>query len=133
MRLTTKGEYSLLALIYIARHGKSGFVKIGDICAAYDIPSKYVEQLLLILKGARYIKTKCGIKGGYQLAKPANKITVAEIVRLLDGMLAPSEAVSDCYYAPHPVEKEKKLLKVLRDIQQFISKKLETLTIQDLR
>jgi DNA-binding IscR family transcriptional regulator len=45
MKLTTKSEYLLLALIYIARHDKDSFIKIEDICSAYDIPKKYLEQL----------------------------------------------------------------------------------------
>lgn len=132
MKLTTKSEYTLLALIYIARHEKNGFIKIEDICEKYDLSKKYLEQLFFILKNSRYIKTKRGAEGGYCLAKPAGKITVAEIVRLMDGALAPTESVSQYFFSHTPLEKEKKILKVLKEIRDYIAKRLENLTLKDL-
>ena len=73
MKLTTKSEYSLLALIYIARNEEHGFIKVEDICKAYGISKKYLEQIFSSLEQARYIKTKTGVSGGYKLAKPAKK------------------------------------------------------------
>ena len=99
MKLTTKSEYSLLALIYIARHEKEGFIKIEDICSKYNIPKKYLEQLFLILKLNRYLKAKRGASGGYKLALPASKIRIAEIIRLMDGALAPTESVSIYFFS----------------------------------
>ena len=68
MKLTTKSEYSILALIYIARHDKKGFVKIEDISSNYDMPHKYLEHLLLVLKQNRFLKARRGASGGYMLA-----------------------------------------------------------------
>ena len=132
MKLTTKTEYSLLALIYIARHEKDTFIKIEDICTKYDIPKKYLEQLFLTLKQSRYIKTRRGANGGYKLAKPANKISVAEIARLMDGALAPVESVSKYFYSHTPLEKEKKIMNVLKEIRDYIADKLEKLKLSDL-
>jgi len=132
MKLTTKSEYSLLALLYLARHEKKGFVKIEDICSAYDIPKKYLEQLMTTLKQNRYIKTRRGALGGYELARPAKKISLAEIFRLVDGALAPTESSSKYFYASTPLEKEKKVIRVLKDIRDFISHKLESISVADL-
>ncbi len=132
MKLTTKSEYSLLALIYIARHENDEFVKIEDICTEYDISKKYLEQLLLFLRHNRYLKTKRGSSGGYQLARPAASISIAEIVRLMDGALAPTESVSKYFYSHTPLEKEKKILGVLKDIRDYIVNKLEKLKLSDL-
>ncbi|MBN2482804.1 MAG: Rrf2 family transcriptional regulator [Candidatus Omnitrophica bacterium] len=132
MRLTTKSEYLLLALIYIARHEKDEYIKIEDICAEYDISKKYLEQLFLILKQARYVKTKRGAHGGYRLSKSAGRISVAEIARLMDGALAPSESVSKYFYAHTPLEKEKKILRVLKEIRDYVSDRLEKLRLSDL-
>ena len=132
MKLTTKTEYLLLALIYIARQQKNTFVKIEDICAKYDIPKKYLEQLFMVLKQGRYIQTKRGAGGGYRLARPAKEITIAEIARLMDGALAPSESVSKFFYAHTPLEQEKKIIKVLKEIRDFIAYKLEKLKLSDL-
>jgi Rrf2 family transcriptional regulator, cysteine metabolism repressor len=132
MKLTTKSEYSLLALIFIARKEKANYIKIEDICSTYDIPKKYLEQIFIILKQNRYIKTKRGARGGYKLAKPAQEITVAEIARIMDGALAPSESVSKYFYSHTPLEKEKKIMDVLREIRDYISNRLENLKLSDL-
>ena len=132
MRLTTKSEYSLLALIYIARHEKKGFIKIEDICTEYGISKKYLEQLLLILRASGLIRTKTGAKGGYRLAKPAREVSVANILRLMDGALAPTESVSRFFFSHTPLEREKKIIRVLKDIRDYVSNKLEKLTLADL-
>ena len=75
----------------------------------------------------------CAAKGvGYRLAKPANKITLAEIIRLIDGALAPTESVSINFYEPTPIEKEQNLVIVFKEIRDYISNKLENTSIQDV-
>ncbi|MFA6357380.1 MAG: Rrf2 family transcriptional regulator [Candidatus Omnitrophota bacterium] len=132
MKLTTKSEYSLLALIYIARYEKEGFIKISRICSKYNIPKKYLEQLFLLLKQKRYLVTKTGSQGGYKLALSARKITLAQIVRLMDGALAPTESVSKYFFSHTPVEKEEKVTRVLKEIRDYVSNKLEHLKLADL-
>jgi len=119
-------------MIYIARHEGNGFVRIDDICAACDISKKYLEQLLLMLKQGRFLKAKRGAGGGYRLARPAARISVAEIIRLMDGALAPTESVSKYFFSHTPLEKEKKVLKVLKEIRDYISNRLEKLKLSDL-
>jgi len=58
MRLTTKSEYSILAMLYIARHQNGRFIKIEEICSHCDIPKKYLELLFMVLKRAGYIRTR---------------------------------------------------------------------------
>ena len=132
MKLTTKSEYSLLALLYIARHQDRGFVKIENICEAYDIPRKYLEQLMLVLKQSGLVKSRRGARGGSVLARPARKITAAEVIRLMDGPLAPIESVSKYFFFPTPLDREKKLIRVFKEIRNYISGKLERLTLADL-
>lgn len=132
MRLTTKSEYTILALLYLARHTDEGFVKIESICEHCDISKKYLELLLTILRQNRYIKTRRGSAGGYQLARAASKITVAEIIRLMDGALAPTESVSRYFHSDTPLAKEKKVTNVFREIRDYIANRLEHLTLADL-
>ncbi len=132
MKLTTKSEYALLALIYIARHQEDGFVKIEQICREYDISKKYLEQLFIILKQNRLIKARRGTAGGYALAKPADKISFAQIIRLMDGALAPTESVSRYFFSPTPLQKEKKVLQVFKEIRDYLAQTLENLTLADL-
>ncbi|MFH1314322.1 MAG: Rrf2 family transcriptional regulator [Candidatus Eisenbacteria bacterium] len=132
MRLTTKSEYSLLALIYIARAGKNTYVKIEDICREHDISKKYLEHLLMILRQNRYLRTRRGARGGYALAKPASKISVAQVIRLMDGALAPTESVSMYFYSETPLMNEKKIIAVFKDIRDYASKRLESLKLSHL-
>ncbi len=132
MKLTTKSEYTLLALIYMARSEKEGYIKIEEICEKCEISKKYLELLLTILRQNRYIKTRRGISGGYKLAKPASKISIAEIIRLMDGALAPTESVSRFFFSTTPLSKEKQLIKVFKEIRDYVAGKLEALKLSDV-
>lgn len=132
MKLTTKSEYSLLALIYMARAGKDSYVKVEDICDKYNISKKYLEQLLTILKQAGYVRAKRGAAGGYTLAKDPSLITLAGVIRIMDGALAPTQSVSEFFFSHTPLEKEQKTLKVFREIREFIADKLEKTTLGDV-
>jgi Rrf2 family transcriptional regulator, cysteine metabolism repressor len=132
VKLTTKSEYALLALIYMAREKNTNYVKTEGICKKYGFSKKYLDSILITLKNDRYVESKRGSLGGYRLALPANKIKIAGVVRIMDGALAPSGAVSVYFYESSPIEKEKKMLSVLKDIREYIANKLEKLTIADL-
>ena len=136
MKLSTKSEYACLALIILAedyrRRSGGGYMRISDIAGAQEIPKKYLEQILLALKRSRYVKSKMGAEGGYALAKPPEEITLAEIIRLMDGALAPVLSVSEYFYESTPVERSGNLLRVFAEIRDFISKKLESTTFADL-
>lgn len=106
MRLSRKCEYACLALVDLARYDKK-LVKINEISQRQNIPKKFLEQILLILKGAGYVASRRGVNGGYKLAKDPDKITLAEIIRLFDGPLAPVESASEYFYETTPIEKSK--------------------------
>lgn len=132
MKLTTKSEYSLLAMIYIARHQSERYVKIEEISTYYKISKKYLEHLLFILKQNHYITTKRGANGGYCLNKKPSEITLAEIIRLMDGALAPVESVSHYFYQSTPLEKEEKVIGVFKEIRDFIADKMERTTLESI-
>ena len=132
MRLTTRSEYALLALIHLARQPKGEYVSVPSIAESRDIPAKFLEQILLTLKRARYVRSQRGQRGGYTLARTPREITVAEVIRLFDGALAPTESVSRYFYEPTPVERERKLLRVFREIRDHVARKLESTTIADV-
>ena len=133
MKLSSKSEYALLALIDLAKIHKSNKLStISVIAERNQIPKKYLEQILLILKRGGYVKSYKGAEGGYKLAKEPKKISLAEIIRLMDGALAPVESVSKYFYEPTPIEKNKKLLGVFKQIRDYISNTLEKVTLADL-
>jgi len=131
MNLTTKSEYALLALFYLAKH-KDEFVNIDDIVNYYELPKKYLEKILAILKQSRYVKTRRGPSGGYKIFKKPEKISLAEIIRLMDGALSPTESVSKYFYTETPLSREKKFLDIMQNIRDYISNKLEKTTLKDL-
>ena len=132
MKLTVRSEYALLALTFLARHQGEGFISIDTIAKAQGIPPKFLEQLMLALKRDHFLHSVKGQHGGYSLAKPPDQITLAEVIRLFDGALAPTESVSENFYEPTPIEKEKKLTKVFKDIRDYTSQKLENTTLADV-
>jgi Rrf2 family cysteine metabolism transcriptional repressor len=132
MKLTARSEYALLALVYLARQNPEDIVSADSIARAKAIPPKFLEQILLTLKRARYLRSTKGQRGGYQLAKPAEAVTLAEIVRLFDGALAPTESTSKYFYMPSPIEKERRLLRLFREIRDLVSNRLEAATIADM-
>lgn len=133
MKLTLRSEYGLLALLYLARPQKDEFTSVETIARAQGIPLRFLEQILHALKRARIVASSKGQHGGYRLAKPAGKITLAEIIRLFDGALAPTESVSKYFYESTPIEKEKNLLKIFKAIRDFVADKLENTTLADVK
>ncbi len=87
---------------------------------------------MLSLKRAHFLRSGKGQRGGYSLAKDPKQISLAEVIRLFDGALAPTESVSENFYESTPIEKEKSLTAVFKDIRDYVSQKLETTTIADV-
>ena len=133
MKLTTKSEYACLALLDLSKQYKKGLIKTEDIARRWSIPKKYLEQILLMLNKAGYVRSKRGNVGGYELLKKPEEISVAEIIRLMDGPLAPVESVSTYFYSHTPIEQSKALVHVMRDIRNYASRILEKTTFADLK
>ena len=132
MRLTTRSEYALLALVHLGRQSPDEFLSVQAIASSQGIPPKFLEQILLTLKRARHVRSQRGRRSGYCLARPAGRISLAEIVRLFDGPLAPTDSASKHFYEPTPIERERKLLRVFRQIRDHVSDTLESTTIADV-
>jgi Rrf2 family cysteine metabolism transcriptional repressor len=132
MKLTTKSEYACLALLDLAEHYDSGMIKTEDIARRRNIPKKYLEHILLLLNKAGYVRSKRGADGGYGLLKNPKDVSLAEIIRLMDGPLAPVESVSKHFYHNTPLEQSKSLMRLMKDIRDYTSRKLEKTTFADM-
>jgi Rrf2 family protein len=132
MKITRKGEYACLALVDLSENYNKGLVTTADISKRKKIPKKYLEQILLLLKTGGYLRSMRGLKGGYMLSKPPGDISVAEILRLIDGQLAPVGSVSKYFYESTPTESNKKLMNLFREVRNCIINKLERTTFADL-
>ena len=84
MRLSTRSRYGTRLMLDMAEHYGEGPIQLGDIAKRQEVSVKYLEQIIIPLKKARYIKSVRGPKGGHTLAKPPGEITVGEIVALLE-------------------------------------------------
>ena len=102
MKVTYKGDYALKSLLDLSfNYGSSEVVPLSDISGRQNIPAKYLEQIMLVLKGAGYVKSKRGVGGGFSLAKHPRDITVGEIIKLIEGPIEPiacgkNDYDSDC-------------------------------------
>ncbi|MBN1142756.1 MAG: Rrf2 family transcriptional regulator, partial [Deltaproteobacteria bacterium] len=90
MKISYKGDYALKAMLHLALRYDSGTVTaINEIAATNDIPRKFLEQIMLILKGAGLVESRRGIGGGFFLKRPPAEIRLGEVVRLIEGDIEP--------------------------------------------
>ncbi len=128
MKLSIHSEYALLALIHVARQSDEK-VNSANIGASLQIPPDILKEVIIALVNAKYLRL---IKGHLHLARPADKVSVADIIRLFDGALAPLEPISEKGYLPAPMEKEEKLTGLFTRIQTQIIKQLEGTSLEEL-
>ena len=127
MKLSLRSEYALLTLIHLARTG--GTALQSEIATTQQIPAEPLAEILAVLKRSEYLEQA---NGQFRLVKSAEQISVAEIIRLFDGALAPLEPVSSKGYVFAPMDKEEKLAGLFDQILGQISERLEATTIAEL-
>ena len=132
MKLTRRSEYSLLALIYLGRSPRQAWVPLARLAQAQGIPVRYLEHLVTAMCRAGMVESSKGQHGGYRLARDPTTITLAGISRLFDGALAPVDSVSRHFYQSTPIEREERVLSVLKEIRDFTAGKLEGTTLADI-
>ncbi len=123
------------AMVALASNGpEPAAVPIKDIARQERIPTKFLEQILLTLKNAGLLQSRAGIGGGYHLARHPNEITLGQIVRVLDGPLAPIRCVSKSAYesCACPDEEACGLRLVMLDVRNAIADILDHTTLADV-
>ncbi len=95
MKLSTRSRYGTRMMLDLAQHYDEGPVQIGNVSKRENISVKYLEQLIIPLKKANFIKSIRGPKGGHMLAKPPEAITVGEIVKVLEGGINLSSCIEN--------------------------------------
>lgn len=132
MKITYKGDYALKILLDLSLNYGKGFIQIKDISKRQDIPIKYLEQIILILKGAGYIGSKRGYEGGVCLAKPPEKIRVGEIVRLMEGSISPITCVSKTAPSKCNFLRRCPFVEMWTEIYDFTNKIIDGTTFADI-
>jgi Rrf2 family protein len=133
MKVSQKGLYALQALISLADayDGKSA-TKIHDIAAADGLPEKFLELILLELKHARIVESVRGAKGGYRLKRPPSEIFLGEIIRTIDGPLAPFEDAESLRRHVQEDSKHSALFQVLLSVRNAAAGILDHTPLADL-
>jgi Rrf2 family protein len=132
MRVSQKGLYALQALMMLARNSSKGAIKIRDIAYEENLPEKFLELILLELKNARIVESARGAKGGYRLRRPADEIFLSEVIRLIDGPLAPfGDAASLRQVIRHDPE-HRALYQAFLDVRDAAAKILETTSLAEI-
>jgi Rrf2 family protein len=132
MKISQKGLYALQAMMMLARHHHQGAIKIRDVAYEEALPEKFLELILLELKNARMVESVRGAKGGYRLRREPADIHLSEIIRLIDGPLAPfgdAEQLRELIDRdlPHRV-----LYQVFLDVRDAAARILDHTTLADL-
>ena len=95
MKVSTRGEYGVRAMVALARHFGEGPLSIADISRETSIPSAYLEQLIAPLRRASLVTSKRGAHGGYMLARTPDDVRIGDIYRVMEGPVAPMDCVSE--------------------------------------
>ena len=130
MKLSTRGRYGTRMMLDLAQHSNEGPVQIGDIAKRQDISVKYLEQLIIPLKKANYIRSVRGPRGGHMLAIPPEKITVGEIVKILEGGIDLTDCIGNpdtCPRSGHCVTRE-----IWAEATQAMYDKLNSVTLSKM-
>ena len=132
MKISQKGLYALQAMMMLARHHHQGAIKIREIAYEEDLPEKFLELILLELKNARMVESVRGAKGGYQLRRDPGEIRLSEIMRLIDGPLAPFADAEQLRVLIDRDLPHRALYRVFLDVRDAAAKILENTTLADL-
>src|SRR5579864_8222574 len=132
MKISQKGLYALQALMMLARRHSQGAIKIRDIAYEEVLPEKFLELILLELKNARIVESARGAKGGYQLRRDPSEVHLSDIIRLIDGPLAP---FADAEQLRELIDRDlphRALYQALLDVRDAAARILDHTTLADL-
>ena len=132
MKISQKGLYALQAMMMLARHYNQGAIRIRDIAYEEELPEKFLELILLELKNARIVESARGAKGGYQLRRAPSEIRLSEIIRLIDGPLAPFGDAEQLRSLIDRDAAHRALYQVFLDVRDAAAKILDSTTLADV-
>lgn len=130
LKLSTRGKYGFRAILELAINYGSGPIPLKNVSERLDVSQKYLEQLVASLKLAGLVKSVRGAHGGYALARHPSEIKLSEVIRTLEGSIAPSECVNDSKVCPR--SKFCVTRSVWARMKEAMNGVLESTTLQDL-
>ena len=135
MRLSKKSEYGLRALIELTKAYNQSALRRSDIAESQQIPVGFLETILLELKRAGILGSRPGVQGGYRLIKPPEDVSLGQVIRILDGPLAPIACVSQtayqtCQDCPYSEDRECPIRSVMFEVRNAIVNVLDRYTLR---
>ena len=132
MKISQQGLYALPALMMLARHYNQGAIRIRDIAYEEELPDKFLELILLELKNARIVESARGAKGGYQLRRAPSEVRLSEVIRLIDGPLAPFGDAEQLRTLINRDADHRALYQVFLDVRDAAAKILDRTSLADI-
>ncbi len=132
MQISSKCYYALRAVYSLASHAGPAPMKIAEIAEQQHIPLKFLEAILNHLKGGGFVRSWRGPEGGYRLARPAEQITIGEVLRFMDGPIAPVDCVSQSRPTECEFHGDCPFFDFWRQVRQSISEVVDRTTFADL-
>jgi Rrf2 family protein len=132
MKVTKKGDYALRALVDLALNYDKGIRRIQDIAREEAIPQKFLEQILILLRNADFIRSRRGANGGYFLSRPPHEISLGEVIRRIDGSLAPLDCASKSLQTNCPREITCGIRSVMLDVRNATAEIMDRVTLEDV-
>jgi Rrf2 family protein len=132
LKISQKGLYALQAMMTLARQDQHEVVKIRNIASEGDLPEKFLELILVELRNARMVESVRGAKGGYKLRRAPSEIRIGEIVRLIDGPLAPLGDADQLRSLILRDDDHRALYQVFLDVRDAAANILDNTTLADL-
>lgn len=127
---STKGRYALRTMADLGSH--EGWVSLGDVAERQGISRKYLEQIISVLSKAKFVESQRGKNGGYKLARPASEYTLGEILRAVEGNLAPVSCLDCTSGELCPKIETCNTVDIWRDLGKVTSAFLDSKTLADL-
>lgn len=135
MKITYKGDYALKALLQLAlryNEGENGVMSISEIAKLGDMPTNFLEQILLILRKGGFVKSRRGVRGGFYLARSPREITVGEVIRFIEGPIEPISCIAEERYKGCKDMTSCIFRNVWKEVKDAISVVVDTLTFEEL-
>jgi Rrf2 family protein len=129
MKLSKKTDYALRVLFDLVEHWGKGPVSMSGLARRNDVPKRFLEHIMLDLKKQGWVESTPGRNGGYVLAKPPDQITMGQVVRYFDGILAPIGCVSVSQHEPCSQAHTCRFRRVLLDIRNMTAKYMDNATL----
>jgi Rrf2 family protein len=132
MKLSRKSDYALRALVTLVERRGQKPISIRELAEINDVPKRFLEQIMLELKGHGIVRSIPGRIGGFELAMAPEHVTMGRVVRLFDEVLAPIACVSATHYEPCSQEWRCRFRRVLLDIRNYTAKRMEEATLASI-